>query len=380
MIAILLANTTLVGCWDNDELDTISIATGLGVDAAENEEDVHLILQVGKIKENSGYESGSSQQENSFWVMETIDKGISSAINNLDTESTRTIFLHHNQVIIFGKEQAQKGIKKYVDALSREHQMRMETWVVVADNMAKDILSNAVEQETNSAIGLSKMIETSSRQYESFSVRFIDLISKMMEETTSPIIPIVRAKPEDQNSKFEITGLAIFKDDKYIGKLDLEKVRGYSWIMDRCKKNSLNVTTENGYANMNITNINLKKDPKITEDELLISIDFKGDINVSEMQGFEGMNSNEVFSALKKAGERAIKKEILDCFNYTKELNGDIYGFGTEISRKYPKEWEKMKENWNDLYTELKMEININLTVRDTGKIVKSLDMEERAE
>ena len=380
LIIILIINFILTGCWDNNELDTISIVTGLGIDAAENDDEIDLTLQVSKIKGTTGYEKGAVGQGSSFFVMEATDSGILSGIDKLEKQIPRSIFLHHNQVIIFGKEQAKKGIKKYMDVFIREHQMRMETWVLLSDSTAKDTLTSTMEQEENSAIGLSKMIYSESRDYESLSMRLMDLTSRMMEETTSPVIPIVTVKNKNGNSEAEISGLAILKEDKYIGELDLEKVRGYSWIMGNCREISFNINIEDGYSDMSISNIKLKNKPKLGADGPFISIDFKGDVAIREIQGFEGMKTDEIFAILQKACVEQLEKEILDCFNYSKDLNADIYGFGTEFYRKHPKDFEKLKEYWDEIYPELDMELEINLEITDTGKVLNSLYMEEQSD
>jgi spore germination protein KC len=267
-----------------------------------------------------------------------------------------------------------------MDVFIREHQMRMETWVLLSDSTAKDILTSTMEQEENSAIGLSKMIYSESRDYESLSMRLMDLTSRMMEETTSPVIPIVTVKNKNGNSEAEISGLAILKEDKYIGELDLEKVRGYSWIMGNCREISFNINIEDGYSDMSISNIKLKNKPKLGADGPFISIDFKGDVAIREIQGFEGMKTDEIFAILQKACVEQLEKEILDCFNYSKDLNADIYGFGTEFYRKHPKDFEKLKEYWDEIYPELDMELEINLEITDTGKVLNSLYMEEQSD
>ncbi len=32
------------------------------------------------------------------------------------------------------------------------------------------------------------------------------------------------------------------------------------------------------------------------------------------------------------------------------EFESDIFGFGSAFHRKYPKEWHKVKHNWNDIF------------------------------
>ena len=73
--------------------------------------------------------------------------------------------MHHNQVVIFGKEQTEKGIKPYIDALLRQHDMRMETLVFMAEGKAKDILHNTMEQERYLLLGITRMVEATNRYY-----------------------------------------------------------------------------------------------------------------------------------------------------------------------------------------------------------------------
>ena len=169
-------------------MDTISIVTGVGIDAANDEDKIDLILQIGKInKSNSDSFRGESVTDDSI-ILATEDKGILSAIDKLQKQTTRDLFMHHNQVVIFGKEQTIKGIQPYIDALLRQHDMRMETLVFMAEGKAKDILHNTMEQEKISSLGITRMVEAANRYYESYSIRILDLTSMIIDKTTAPVI------------------------------------------------------------------------------------------------------------------------------------------------------------------------------------------------
>ncbi|CAK7006108.1 Ger(x)C family spore germination protein [Tissierella carlieri] len=378
IIIIISIGFILVGCWDNKELDTISIVTGVGIDAANDEDKIDLILQIGKInKSNSDSFRGESVTDDSI-ILATEDKGILSAIDKLQKQTTRDLFMHHNQVVIFGKEQTIKGIQPYIDALLRQHDMRMETLVFMAEGKAKDILHNTMEQEKISSLGITRMVEAANRYYESYSIRILDLTSMIIDKTTAPVIPIVKLQDNGEYLRLFLSGLAVLNDGKLIGQLNETETRGYTWIMDKFKNTFIEVNIKEGFSNLDITNIKHKMKPEIRNGgELVISLEIIGDIIISEIQGFNNMTVKEVTDILVEEGKKTINKEIQACLNKSQELNADFLRFGVEFYKRFPKESEQIKNDWDSMYPEIKLSTNIKLNLIDTGKIVNSLNMKE---
>ena len=48
-------------------------------------------------------------------------------------------------------------------------------------------------------------------------------------------------------------------------------------------------------------------------------------------------------------------------------LEADIFGFGEELYRSSPKEWDKVAEVWDDVYAGAALEIRARVTLRRTG-------------
>ena len=63
--------------------------------------------------------------------------------------------------------------------------------------------------------------------------------------------------------------------------------------------------------------------------------------------------------------------------NKSQELNADFLRFGVEFYKRFPKESEQIKNDWDSMYPEIKLSTNIKLNLIDTGKIVNSLNMKE---
>ncbi len=69
--------------------------------------------------------------------------------------------------------------------------------------------------------------------------------------------------------------------------------------------------------------------------------------------------------------EKAIKK--------AQKLGADIFGFGEAVHRADPKYWNKVKNNWEELFKQLEPHLNIDAKVRGTGTLGDSVvnDMKE---
>lgn len=381
IIVIILSALILAGCWDNQELDTISIVTGIGIDLGQNKENIKLTLELGNTSQSKSNSSSGAAGSNddSPLILETEDRSILTAINRLQRQTTRSLFLHHNQVVIFGRAQAEKGIKQYMDVFLRRHDMRMETLVFIAEGSAQGILSTNMKQDKISSLGIIKMIEGADRQYRSYSVRVLDLVSMIIDETTFPIIPMLKLEDNDGEKRIALAGLGVLNsDEKLIYELNETEIKGYTWIANKYKDAYLELEVEHGFSNLNILNIEHKIEPKIGKDNALtMNLDIVGDVSVAEVQGFNNMPDEKIIELLIDQGKKKIDEEIQICLNKSQELQADFLRFGAAFYKKYPKEWEEMKVDWENIYPTIQLITNIELNLIDTGKIVNPISMKE---
>jgi spore germination protein KC len=58
-----------------------------------------------------------------------------------------------------------------------------------------------------------------------------------------------------------------------------------------------------------------------------------------------------------------------------KELRTDIYGFGSEFHRRFPRWWREAEERWDDLFPELPVEIKVEVALVSSGlTVIRRLD------
>ncbi|HPU59118.1 MAG TPA: hypothetical protein PLG48_06385, partial [Candidatus Avimonas sp.] len=177
---LILSSALISGCYDIVELDTISIVTGLGIDKADENGKVQLTVQVGKADAvGGGGQEGGEASEKAYQNLDSVDRNIVGALDKLLQDNSRTLFLHHNQVVIFGESHAKEGISDDIDALMRDLHSHLDVFVLISETNTSEIFNVEMELEKIPSVGITRMMRKKSEISEAFGVKMLELISKL---------------------------------------------------------------------------------------------------------------------------------------------------------------------------------------------------------
>ncbi len=379
LIALLLIPLITSGCWDSRELDTLSIVTGVGIDQTQQPDMVDVTVQVGKVNQSSGSKDNGGSEGSAYLTLKSTKSSIFEAVRSLTHENSRRLFFEHNQVIVFGREQAEKGIQPYLDFFMRDHETRMEVWVLVADEDASTVLSTDSELEKIPAIGLVRLIKNQEATSEAFGVTLLDVASKLNTRTDSMLVPVVKILKQGETSKPSITDMAVFKKDKLVGELTKSEARGYAWTADKISSSILELITPDGKASLEVARSKSKTEPVIRPDgKIEFSVEVRMQGKIGELSGFQDMDIGALTHLLEQLAANRIKKEVLEAFTKAQQLNSDIFGLGEAIHRKHPKYWETIEDKWDEIFPTVQLKVEAEVKLRGTGKILKALNTEEQ--
>lgn len=376
-ILIFVMPISVTGCWDGREIDTIAIVTGVGIDTAENQDEISLTAFIANTQQSQSQQNDAQNSSSPGVVMKSTGKGTISAIEMLKNKNSRIPFFHHNQVVIFGKEQAEKGILPYLDVFLRYYEMRKEVYVLIADGKAEEILSAKTNPELSMAKSLLDILDNRKRTSSMLSIKIIDITSQLLDTDSSVVIPMVRVEENDEVTAPVIKDMAILKKGKMEGLLSGDQVYGYLWLTGDIKDRYLEVDTENGYANLHLFNLKCKVEPVIDKNGMLsVNLTITGQMITEELIGFYSMELKQVVELLQKESANVVRREIEASLSKAKELDADIYRMGAAFHRKYPKQWKKLSGDWEQLFLDVSVNADVTLKIINTQEIADSLQME----
>lgn len=383
ILCLALTLTVLSGCWDSQELDTIFIVTGLGLDTAPAAGEVTVSAQIATVAGGgSGSASGGQDQGKqgggSSIIMEATGDSVLASLERIRHKSARMLFLHHNQIIVFGRTLSQSGIQEHMDVFLRDEETRLETLVLVADGTAQEVLDASPNQDANSSMAATRLVAQHREISDVMSVNLLKLISKLISKTGAPAIPIVEVVKQGDKAELELSRMAVFKRDRMVGELKWEETLGYIWAMGNVHSGLLELPMAQGMAVMNIVDGKSEVTPALSPEGVpSLGLRLEVLLDLEEANGFGEVTMKELEPLLLEEAAKVIRRQTLACYQVTQQLDADIYGFWEYFHRTFPRQWKELEPRWDELYPRMPMEISIKAVLVGTGKTALTLDMEE---
>ncbi|AOT69631.1 Ger(x)C family spore germination protein [Geosporobacter ferrireducens] len=387
LLVLVFCTLVLTGCWNRRELNTLGIVYGIGVD--KDNETGELILTTQVVRAGALKQEGPSEEAPIEIVTARGDTAF-EALRKISMEFDRKPFYAQNKVLVIDEQLAREGIMPMLDFFKRDHEMRSLVWVLIAKNTrARDILGVEKGLEDIQAVYLENIIEISKWNAKATTVNLLEFIKKVSASGIHPIagpVEIIEERNLPAEEKMglatkgvKLSGTAVFKGDKLVGYLDEIETRGLNWATGKVKSGIIHVPSIDGNGKDKQIAIEIKRarasiKPEIKDGKFFFTIEVKAEGDVGAQQGRTDTSDIALFEKLEKELGKGIEKEIRMAIDKVqKEYRSDIFGFGSALNKKYPKEWNQVKDDWEDIFPRIQYSIKVDARLRRTGLILKPI-------
>lgn len=386
MFILIILNFILTGCWDKRELNELAITLALGIDKVEGEDEYEVTAQVVvpsavSMKDGTGGTAVTLFTENGETVYE--------ALRRMTKVSPRKIYPGHLQMLIIGEELAKEGIGESLDLLARDWELRPDFYVVVAkDVTAREILNVTTDLESIPASKMFAGLKVSEKAWAgTYGVTLDELIVDLISEGKEAVLTGIQLVGNKQigstqqniesiskPAQIKYANLAIFKEDRLMGWLTEQDSRGYSGITNSVKSTVTSISCPNeGKSTIEVTNFHSKIEGNIVHGKPEVNIHTKAEGNVGEVRCKIDLKNPESIQELEKIYEKEATRIINETIDVLQEeYQSDIFGFGEAIHRSNPEEWNKIKENWDEEFSDLTVNVKVDMKIRLTGTVNSS--------
>lgn len=373
LLCVLLV-LCLGSCWSQRELNTLAIVLGTGLDVGDQPDTLKLTAQVVKAAEIG---SGSHAQEGgagakAYVNISYTDKSVLSAVRGITHMQNRRLYFSHNEVLIFSSDLAKLDIAEGLDAFTRDYEARMNVHILISRGRASEILEEEVDLEKMPALHISGMMDNQQSNSETVVVTLRDFVVATLSDSTAPVAPMIELFESEGKKHVKLEGTAVFKQGKMVGEFGRTQTRGLVWVTDKAKSGAMTVDTQWGQVVLEILHSKSTLEPVKDKDgtiRMKLTINEDGAIQSNETA--EDMSRLENIEILKEHMKEAICSDIESALEQARTLSADVFGFGEAIRREYPDEWETMKENWDTVFPEIGLDIQMNVELRSTGGLKK---------
>ncbi len=383
-ICFLLLLPLLTGCWSRRELNELGISVGIGIDKAGKGYRVSAqVVDPGEVA--SGKSSGN---RTSVTLYEATGDTVTEAIRKMTTSSPRVIYLAHLRVLVIGESLARAGIEKPLDLFSRDPEVRTDFFIVIAKgSSAKDVLQILTPLEKIPANKLYMSLVTSQKEWAPTSTITLDeLMTDIVSEGTNPVLTGVKVTGvEDGQSQHNVemidppgrlsySGLAVFNEDKLIGWLNEKESKGYSYIKDKVRMTVGSMPCpEGGKIALDVIRSKTIVKGKVTNGKPHIDIKIKMETSVGEVECRIDLLKRKTIKDLEKNAEERVNELVRGAIKKVQNhLKVDIFGFGDAIHRADPAAWKILKEDWDERFTHLDVNVQADVKIRRIGTVTNS--------
>ncbi|WP_078408596.1 Ger(x)C family spore germination protein [Priestia abyssalis] len=359
----------LTGCWDRTELNDVALIRGVGLDQKDdNRIEVTVEISVPQMQIGEG-SSGGSGGGGQTLIRTGQGVTIADALEQLKERIPRKVFWGHSEVLVIGEKLAKEGIRDHIDFFIRHPEPRIRSYVFVTKGNAKDVMALQPPIEKSSAEVLRELAVSEVLM----NVTLIELL-QMLKGDAAALPMIDRLPPEEGQNPLQtiayINRTAVFKQGKMIDTIDDKVTRGVLWLRDEIKEAS--VTTKpkgaDGYISMTIIRADTELIPKIKGEKWEMTVKAVTEDDVIQNESNLKLDKLQNNKVLEKELEKEIEERLqLTIDQVQKEMKADIFGFAEAFERKYPKKWNKAKDDWEEIFPTVEVIFDIEAHVLRTG-------------
>lgn len=376
-IALIVVFTLpLTGCWNRRELNTIGIIGMIGVD--NDETGVKSTFEI--IKPEKSSKDGGTKSEMPVKYVQVNGRNLIETLRKAPLKFDRKLFVSHAKGFLFSEELARNGLADNLDAILRDHEMRLAMHIVIVkDASAADVMGITSGINTIPSNYIEDLIKQSKVHSLGVNTTVLDFLKAYTDKGINPVVTVVKkVKKEkigaEKSEEFELSieGAAVFLQDRLIGFLDGQETKGYNFITGNFSSGIITFPTPDnsgGFTSLEVFKATSKKTVELTENEIKLKVLLNINCMLDEQTSNINLTDPKVVKMLEQSANQAVSQDVkLTLVKVQKEYKSDIFGFGQIVHRRYPQEWKVIQDNWNELFSQATVEVETKTIITKKGK------------
>lgn len=347
------------GCFGSKELNQRAFIVAMAFDEVgeegEKEKGIRVTAQMPIPAQMGSDQKGGGK---TFFIASVTGDTVSEALNKLQRQLDREIFLGHVRLMVFGETLARhRGIEEVVDYFKRDFRIQRITQLALAQGEAEKILEAQPPLEQSASAFIYNVLSVDAGTSEEITTDLGEYLVLDSDEGIEPVLP----RLDLQDKSIVTNGAAIMMHDKVKGWMTPAETRGFSILVGEFEPSRIVVSSPNmpeAKIGIQLREAKARNRVSLKNGKLHIASTIQGGFETLEFTGPQGPQP-ELEKKLEKAVNQAVVRDVHNAIRRAQSFHSDIIGYGRLVRAFYPGYWSKV--NWNNEFSQA------DITVR--GKI-----------
>ncbi|HHY14379.1 MAG TPA: Ger(x)C family spore germination protein [Thermoanaerobacterales bacterium] len=412
IIIIFVSVFLLTGCYDSREIEELAYVLAMGIDEGTDNK-YRITVQFPTLEGAPGSEEDNDTGEEGYTTISFEAPSFAAGIDIANAFLPRSLNFMHTKFIIISDELAKKDISELIMSLVRYREIRKTANVIIAEDSAEDFLK---ENKTTIGTTLSKTMELlmngsfntgyfpnatlhdfhnsiHSNYEQSIAIKgAVNELTNNEEDNDNDNDNsndndykgrintggkyVAGEIPREGGSKIELFGTTVFKWSNKVGELTGDETRILLITRGEFQKGIFAIKDLDEHdCDCTISlEIHQEKKPDISvsfkDGQPNIRLDILLEGELAAVDSMKDYSTPEEKDHVEKAFENFIKRETYKLFDKCKDMEADIFRFGTIVAKKFNtiQEWEDY--NWLNKFRNSEIDVNVKFYIRRTGNII----------
>ncbi|OFD38009.1 germination protein GerHC [Bacillus mycoides] len=341
---------SLTGCLQKNIIDDIQLIQGTVFDVAkDNKVKVTFVCPI-------------QQKGNKVQVFEGTANAVKQVKANTSLESSQPFASGQMRVSLFTIKLAKKGMSTTFDTLIRDVNIGNALYVALLEGSGTELLKGKYTTSSNVAIYIKKLLEhnmeTGPLPKDNLHVGAF----RYYQEGQDYYIPILKKHAD----KIKISGIGLFKKDKYIGKIEEKDMFLFKGLLEKHRLDSHEFKTDSAYVMINNIRSVPTYDIKIKNGKPSFFIHVKLDARIQELSKQINLENAKNTKKIETAVQKQLDVQAAKLIKQFKSLGVDPLGLGA----KYKQHYRPFKlEEWKKMYKDVPVKVKYTVNITNSGVI-----------
>lgn len=370
LIALFSALLT-TGCWNYIGLNEMTVVAGVAIDKSGDE--YQLSFEIYDLQDTATGEPIKTE------IVQSTGKTIFDAVRNAKKRVANKLYFAETRIIIVSEEIAEDdGLNTVMNWFYRDPEVR-ETLRVVVSQERSAVALLKVDSLTSSSVSadIENMVEKDLKiTGATVSMPIYKIYNILNFEGESLTLSAIHLTNNNGEKVCEVNGIALFKEDKLVDYLSSDDSKYYLLAKGELEGGIITIKTKIKSDDTEPQNLSLeikktsssRKYISFDPNNLAYKISTKVQVTIGELRDQSDKLKDEDLLKLQNEAGDIIKDRIKSVIEkIQEEYKTDIIGYGDTLYRSNPKVWKRVKENFQENFTNINTEVECEVEIYNTG-------------